>query len=187
MHSADTVGVWRIILVIHLVLNYSVGPPLRKQKVTGRVHILTLTQLEGCFLSPSPSSRVSKLLSGFKTYTAGGFTPPLAPPPRPLAPLPPASPATPTQMHHSHCTHPVSSARSTEPMVSFPGIALADRGRPLHLTCRFFEVVTCTGRLVSRGPPALSLWRESVFLAPPARSRRVLFLMWGFLNGGPTL
>ena len=122
--------------MINLTISHSficsVGPPLRKQVLTGRALFLTLTQLEGCFLSPSPSS-VSKLLSGFKTYTAGGFTPPLAPPPRPLAPLPPASPATPTQIHHSHCTHPVSSARSTEPMVSFPGIALADRGRPLHV------------------------------------------------------
>ena len=28
----------------------------RKQKITGRVHILTLAQLEGCFLSLVPSS-----------------------------------------------------------------------------------------------------------------------------------
>ena len=28
---------------------------------------------------------------------------------------------------------------------------------------------------------------EGIFLAPLAGSRRVLFLTWGFLNGGPTL
>ena len=47
------------------------------------------------------------------------------------------------------------------------------------------QALHCTGRL--RGAPALPLSREGVFSAPPARSRRVLFLMWGFLNGGSRL
>ena len=42
-------------------------------------------------------------------------------------------------------------------------------------------------RSVSRGRRRSPSGGEGIFLAPPARSRRVLFLRLGFINGGPTL